>query len=89
MQVLTQLLKRDYKLMDQIRTHPARPMDSIQNPTQNPTIGYESRVQDGSKPMALSQMQSEDLCLGLLEKYTALVDSYEINSGLDLGLLKN
>jgi hypothetical protein len=64
-------------------------MDSIQHTTQNSTIGYESRVQDGSKPMALGQDQPEDLCLRLLEKYTALVDSYEINSGLDLGLLKN
>jgi hypothetical protein len=88
-QVLTQLLKRDQKLMDQIRTYPARPMDSIQHPTQNSTIGYESRDLDGSKPMALSQAKPEDLCLRLLEKYTSLVDSYEINSGLDLGLLKN
>jgi hypothetical protein len=39
--------------------------------------------------MTLSQAKPEDLCLRLLEKYTSLVDSYEINSGLDLGLLKN
>ena len=64
-------------------------MDSIQHPTQNSTIGCESRDLDGSKPMTLSQAKPEDLCLRLLEKYTSLVDSYEINSGLDLGLLKN
>jgi len=89
MQVLTQLLKRDQKLMDQIRTYPARPMDSIQHLTQNSTIRYESRLQDESKPMGLSQEQREGLCLRLLEKYTALLKSYEINTDVDPDVLKN
>ena len=89
MQVLTQLLKRDQKLMDQIRTYPARPMDSIQHLTQNSTIRYESRLQDGSKPMGFSQEQRDDLCLRLLEKYTALLKSYEINTDVDPKVLKN
>jgi hypothetical protein len=88
MQVLTLHLKRDQNLMDQIRAFPTRPIDSIQHPTQNSTIGYESRMLDGSVPMALCQVQSEDLCLRLLLKYTALVDSYALNSDLDLELLK-
>lgn len=44
---------------------------------------------DGSKSMALTHEQSDDLCLRLLEKYTALVNSYGINADTDPELLKN
>lgn len=74
----------DQKLMDQIRTHPDRPLDSIKHPNQNSTIGYESRMDDGSMLMPLNQEQPEDFCIRLLEKYTALVNFYEINSDSEL-----
>lgn len=75
--------------MDQVRIHPDRSLDSIKHPNQNSTIGYESRMHDGSMPMPLSQEQPEDCCIRLLEKYTALVNSYEFNADPDPELLKN
>ena len=68
--------------MDQIRTYPVSSFDTIQT-------GYGSRVLDESNSLTLSQEQSRDLCLRLLEKYSALVNSYGINADTDPVLLKN